>query len=68
MQLLIKYLSQWLLLPFLERIIKAIFDRVEKWNQERIERKALEAANRELNRRVKEYEDANADDAFDVHP
>lgn len=68
MKLAIKYLSQFLLIPLLEKIFKAIVRRVEEWNRERIERKALEEASRDLNRRMREYEESSADDAFDNHP
>jgi len=68
MKLAIKYLSQILIIPLLEKLFKAIARRVEEWNQERIERKALEAANREIQNRVEQYEESSADDAFDNHP
>lgn len=68
MKLAIKYLSQFLLIPLLEKLFKAIVKKVEDWQKERIERKALEEANRDLNRRMREYEESSADDAFDNHP
>lgn len=68
MKLAIKYLSQFLFIPLIEKLFKAIVRRVEEWNRERIERKALEEASRDLNRRMREYEESSADDAFDNHP
>lgn len=68
MKLAIKYLSQFLFIPLIEKLFKAIVKKIEDWNKDRIERRALEEANREIQNRVGRYEESSADDAFDNHP
>lgn len=68
MQILIKYLSQFLLIPLLKEFASWLFKKFEDWQKERKERKALEEANREISRKVDAYENSSPDDAFDSHP
>lgn len=68
MQFLIKNLSKYIAIPLLKEFASWIFKKFEDWQKERKERKALEEANREIQRKVDAYENSSADDAFDVHP
>ena len=68
MKILIKYLSQFLLIPLIKEFASWLFKKFEDWKKERKERKALDEANREIQRKVDAYENSSPDDAFDVHP